>query len=157
MVNVLAKQMIAEIDAQVLTIDDDFALIDFYNNLKHTFEVNMKYQFLYMNYSQIVLNDDDLNEYFIENSKGRKILLKKMLLILADNEYITQNSIINNNDDLADIINLIAVYWVPESEIYHKQKTEKEVISHHLKLIFLLFKPYLTNKGLDNLKGFVSF
>ena len=157
LVNVLAKQMIAEIDTTILEINDDFSLKVFYENLKFTFTVNLKYSFLYMNYSQIVLNDEDLNDYFIQNSAGRKKLLKKMLIALERNDYIEKNSIIKLNDHVADVINLIAIYWVPEAEIYHRKNTDQEKINHHLSLIFLLFKPYLTQKGEENLKEFFNY
>ncbi len=157
LVNVLAKQMIAEIDNIILEINNDFSLKDFYENLEYTFSVNLKYPFLYMNYSQIVLNDEDLNDYFIQNSAGRKKLLRKMLITLEQNDYIKKDSIIELNDHVADAINMIAIYWVPESAIYHKNKSDEKKINHHLSLIFLLFKPYLTAKGEENIEGIFNY
>jgi len=157
LINALAKKMICEIDSYVMDVDVDFSFKEFYDNLRFTFGINLKYPFIYMNYSQIVLNDKDLNDYFIQNSAGRKVLLRKMLNILVINGYITNNGIIKINDQIADVINLIAVYWVPESEIYHKGKGKNEIINHHLGLIFLLFKPYLTKKGEKNLNELVQY
>jgi AcrR family transcriptional regulator len=147
LINTLAKKMINEIDHFILNVDDNFSPTQLKENFKRTFEINIKYKFIYLNYSQIVLNDPDLNEYFISNAKGRKVLLKKMLTILSKNDYLISDDLINLTDQLADIINLIAVYWIPESAIYHSTKSNKEIINHHLDLLFLPFQPFLTKKG----------
>jgi AcrR family transcriptional regulator len=152
LVNTLAKNMIEEIDLLVLHVGPGFSFIDFYENLTYTFTINLKYHFLYMNYSQIVLNDEDLNRYFLQNSADRKVLLRRMLKILSDNDLLTKNSIIKLNDKIADTINLIAVYWVSESKIYHQGKSNSQIISHHIELIFLLFRPFLTARGRENFK-----
>ena len=156
LINTLAKNMISEIDEFVLNIDNDFSPKDFYNNLYKTFKINLKYKFIYLNYANIVLNDNDLNEYFIQNSKDRKMLLYSMLEIFVKNGFTINNEILAQNDILADNINLIAVYWVPESEIYHKSKSKKEIIQHHLSLIFRQFTPYLSEKGKEKLKGIID-
>ena len=104
-----------------------------------------------MNYSQIVLNDPDLNKYFIQNSKDRKKLLFIILSTLIENGYLNSKDILSYNNRLADLINMIAIYWVPESEIYHSDKSESEIIKHHLQLIFMQFFPYLTNQGKINI------
>ena len=156
LINTLAKNMISEIDEFVLNIDNDFSPKDFYNNLYKTFEINLKYKFIYLNYANIILNDDDLNEYFIQNSKDRKKLLYSILESFVKNSYTINDEILSQNDVLADNINLIAVYWVPESEIYHKSKSKKEIIHHHLSLIFRQFSPYLSEKGKANLKGIID-
>ena len=80
-----------------------------------------------------------------------------MLLALESNGYIEKDSMIKLNDHIADVINLIAIYWVPESEIYHKKENNGNKINHHLSLIFLLFKPYLTEKGEENIKGLFQY
>ena len=147
LINSLAKKMIAEIDEFVLEVESDFSIKTFYNNLYKTFTVNMKYRFIYMNYGQIVLNDSDLNKYFIQNSKRRKELLSLILNKLIENGYLESEDILAENDWLADVINLIAIYWVPEAAIYHADKSHDEIIKHHLRLIFMQFHPYLTKKG----------
>ncbi len=154
--NALAKNMIDEIDLLILSVDPDFALTKLYKNFAYTFRVNLKYHFFYMNYSQIVLNDENLNNYFLQNDANRKVLLKKMLTALESNGYLKKDTIIHLNDQLAETINLMAIYWVPQSAIYHKSKTQNELIHHHLNLIFLLFKPYLTKKGQQNLTAISS-
>ena len=147
LINSLAKKMIAEIDEFVLEVGSDFSIKVFYDNLYKTFTINMKYKFIYMNYGQIVLNDSDLNQYFIQNSTRRKKLLSLILKKLIENGYLESEAILTENDWLADIINLIAIYWVPESAIYHANKSDDEIIQHHLRLIFMQFYPYLTKKG----------
>jgi len=153
LINSLAKKMIAEIDEFVLEVGSDFSVRNFYDNLYKTFTINMKYKFIYMNYGQILLNDSDLNDYFIQNSKRRKQLLFLILTQLIENEYLESKDILTENDWLADIINLIAIYWVPEAAIYHADKSDDEIIKHHLRLIFMQFYPYLTKKGWGAIKG----
>ena len=80
--------MISEIDEFVLEVGSDFSIKNFYDNLYRTFTINLKYKFIYMNYSQIVLNDPDLNAYFIQNSKRRKKLLYLILNKLIENGYL---------------------------------------------------------------------
>ena len=80
-----------------------------------------------------------------------------MLITLQNNDYIKKDSLIQFNNHIADIINIIAIYWVPEAEIYHKKETSSTKINHHLSLIFLLFKPYLTEKGEENIKGLFQY
>ncbi len=151
LINSLAKKMITEIDEFILEVSNEFSLKNFYDNLHKTFEINLKYKFIYMNYSQIVLNDPDLNKYFIQNSKERKKLLFIILSTLVENGYLNSKDILSFNNRLADLINMIAIYWVPESAIYHSDKSESEIIKHHLQLIFIQFFPYLTNQGKTNI------
>jgi AcrR family transcriptional regulator len=151
LINSLAKKMIAEIDEFILDVGNEFSLKNFYDNLYKTFEINLKYKFIYMNYSQIVLNDPDLNKYFIQNSKDRKKLLFKILSTLITNGYLSSNEILSLNNRLADLINMVAIYWVPESAIYHSNKSDSKIIQHHLQLIFMQFYPYLTDQGKNNI------
>jgi len=152
LISSLAKKMISEIDEFVLEVGSDFSIKNFYDNLYKTFSINLRYKFIYMNYSQIVLNDADLNAYFIQNSKKRKKLLFTILNQLIENEYFESKDILAENDRLADIINMIAIYWVPEAAIYHADKTDDARIKHHLRLIFMQFNPYLTKKGRKEMK-----
>ena len=153
LINSLAKKMISEIDEFVLEVGHDFSIKNFYDNLYKTFKINLKYKFIYMNYSQIVLNDEDLNAYFIQNSQKRKKLLFAILSQLIENEYFESKDIHAENDRLADIINMIAIYWVPEAAIYHSDKTDDAIIKHHLQLIFMQFNPYLTKIGREEMLG----
>lgn len=151
LINNLAKNMIAEIDEFILIVGGDFSIRDFYDNLYKTFKINLKYKFIYMNYSQIVLNDSDLNEYFMNNLLNRKELLLKILNQLIENGDLASDSILPFNDRLTRIINMIAIYWVPESAIYYPTMTDEERIRHHLDLIFMPFMPYLSAAGKENL------
>jgi AcrR family transcriptional regulator len=151
LINNLAKNMIAEIDEFILIVGGDFSIRDFYDNLYKTFKINLKYKFIYMNYSQIVLNDSDLNEYFMNNLLNRKELLLKILNQLIENGDLASESILPFNDRLSRIINMIAIYWVPESAIYYPTMTDEERIRHHLDLIFMPFMPYLSAAGKENL------
>ena len=153
LISSLAKKMISEIDEFVLEVGSDFSIKNFYDNLYKTFSINLRYKFIYMNYSQIVLNDADLNAYFIQNSKKRKKLLFTILNQLIENEYFESKDILAENDRLADIINMIAIYWVPEAAIYHSDKTDDAIIKHHLQLIFMQFNPYLTKIGREEMLG----
>ena len=153
LINNLAKSMIAEIDEFILIVGDDFSILDFYDNLYKTFKINLKYKFIYMNYSQIVLNDPDLNEYFMNNLLNRKQLLFKILKQLIQNGDLASDSILSINDRLAGTINMIAIYWVPESEIYYPKMTDEERINHHLDLIFMQFIPYLSAAGKENISA----
>jgi len=153
LINSLAKQMIAEIDEFVLEVGEDFSIENFYDNLYKTFTINLKYKFIYMNYSHIVLNDKDLNAYFIENSRKRKKLLFLILSQLIKNGYLKSKDILDENDRLADVINLIAIYWVPQSAIYHGNKSNNKIIMHHLRLIFMQFNSHLTKKGREAIKA----
>jgi len=153
LINNLAKSMIAEIDKFILIVGDDFSIRDFYDNLYKTFKINLKYKFIYMNYSQIVLNDPDLNEYFMNNLLNRKQLLFKILKQLIQNGDLASDSILSINDMLAGTINMIAIYWVPESEIYYPKMTDEERINHHLDLIFMQFIPYLSAAGKENISA----
>ncbi len=156
LINNLAKSMIAEIDKFILIVGDDFSIRDFYDNLYKTFKINLKYKFIYMNYSQIVLNDPDLNEYFLNNLANRKRLLFKILKQLIQNGDLASDSILSINDRLAATINMIAIYWVPESEIYYPKMTNDEWIKHHLDLIFMQFIPYLSAAGKKNISPVLS-
>jgi hypothetical protein len=149
--------MIAEIDEFILIVGDDFSILDFYDNLYKTFKINLKYKFIYMNYSQIVLNDHDLNEYFMNNLANRKRLLFKILNQLIQNGDLASDSILSINDRLAGTINMIAIYWVPESEIYYPKMTDEERIKHHLDLIFMQFIPYLSAAGKENISAVLSY
>jgi AcrR family transcriptional regulator len=157
LINNLAKSMIAEIDEFILIVGDDFSILDFYDNLYKTFKINLKYKFIYMNYSQIVLNDHDLNEYFMNNLANRKRLLFKILNQLIQNGDLASDSILSINDRLAGTINMIAIYWVPESEIYYPKMTDEERIKHHLDLIFMQFIPYLSAAGKENISAVLSY
>jgi hypothetical protein len=87
----------------------------------------------------------------MNNLLNRKELLLKILNQLIENGDLASDSILPFNDRLTRIINMIAIYWVPESAIYYPTMTDEERIRHHLDLIFMPFMPYLSAAGKENL------
>lgn len=54
------------------------------------------------------------------------------------------------------VLNIVGLYWHQEIAIYFPKLTHNEKIEHALALIFQLYKPYLTKKGLKELLPLVK-
>jgi len=152
LINRLGKRMIEEVDEVFFDFTTpDFSIKVFYESLEKTFWVNLKYKFLYTNFARILLDDDDLKQYYIDKLESRKILMHNLFTLLAKNGYLIGGEIIKYSDSLTYSTNMMTIFWVPESLVYWSNKSEKQWVTHHLSLIFLQFRPYLTKKGEENI------
>lgn len=152
LVNALAKGMIYEINENlkpIVTSADSFSFKTYYTLVEDVMKVHQKYKFILLNYANIITNDKELNTYYKDllfNSRTKEF--EGLIILLEKNGYITDKRYFLNNDKIIMYVgNILAIYWIQESAIYHAEKTEKAQRKHHLKVFFQTYVPYLTTKG----------
>ena len=148
----LSVQMIDEIDAITdKIVTNEFTLRDMHMLFKEVFKVNLKFRCISINFGKIASSDPDLNRYFKDKMHNRKELMRTFLFKLQKNDSIQGEGIEILSDGFTELMNLVTNYWLPESIIYHNNKSNEDRILHYVNMMFLLFRPYLTQKGKEEI------
>jgi len=153
LIKALSVQMIDEIDAITDSmVTNEFTLRDMHALFKEVFNVNLKFRCIAINFGKIASSDPELNQYFMDKMQNRKELMRAFLVNLQKNDSIQGEGIELLSDGFTELMNLVTNYWLPESIIYHNDKSNEERILHYVNMMFLLFRPYLTPKGKEEFR-----
>ena len=153
LIKALSVQMIDEIDAITDSmVTNEFTLRDMHTLFKEVFNVNLKFRCIAINFGKIASSDPELNQYFMDKMQNRKELMRTFLVNLQKNDSIQGEGIELLSDGFTELMNLVTNYWLPESIIYHNDKSNEERILHYVNMMFLLFRPYLTPKGKEEFR-----
>jgi len=152
MTNAIVKRMVEEVNSNLQSIvisPDTFSIKTYYDLVDGAMQVHQKYKFLFMNYANIITSDKELNKFFKDILSNARIQeFENIIKLLQKNGYlINDNLILEYNKANMYAGNILAIYWIQESAIYHADKSEKEQREHHLKVFFQTYVPYLTRKG----------
>jgi len=142
-ITILFEEMNMEL-AALQTSNDLSNLMRYFLELpEFSFDINLKYLFLTIDYNELKRNFSNLFEKVNTLNEARKMKWKELLMYLRDENYLNQKL---SNDDL-DYMMFISVsihfayFQMTDSQAY--QKTE------FTKTVNQLLQPYLSEKGLD--------
>lgn len=127
-------------------------LINYYYQVELIFKTHFKFIFiLHKRYGEILSSfpnsqkfyQDFLKIRFDEWEKQNKLLVK---------EKLAKKMLIDESQGVSYILNILALYWHQEFLIYSPELNNKQKVEKALAIFFQAYKPYLTKKGLDELK-----
>ncbi len=157
LINALTKKMVDEVNENlkpIMVSPDSFSFKTFYDLVEGAMKVHQKYKFIFLNYANIITNDKELNTYFKDILFNiRPLEFDGLISLLEKNGYLNDKEhLIGNNKANMFVGNILAIYWIQESAIYHADKSEEAQRKHHLQVFFQTYIPYLTAKGKRQLK-----
>ena len=127
------------------------ALLTYYHQFETIFKEQLKFKFLFnKRYAEVVTTNPELQVMLQEVLPSRFVQWKKIHKALITEKYAKPDLLIESNS-LYHIINILALFWHQEIEIYHSRLSEKEKVPYALSIMFQIYKPYLTKKGLDEI------
>ncbi|PCJ90968.1 MAG: hypothetical protein COA50_16875 [Flavobacteriaceae bacterium] len=134
---------------------NESALLTYYHQFETIFKEQLKFKFLFnKRYAEVITTNLELQTMLQEVLPGRFVQWKEIHKTLITKKYANPDLLVQSNA-LYHIINILALYWHQEIEIYHPKLPAKEKVPYALSIMFQIYKPYLTKKGLGDLTPFL--
>jgi len=154
----LTKSFITDIQSALSPLNpEEVTMKNFYLRMEAAYKVHLRYRFLLMAFGDLMLPNAQLANEFKEMLDERKERMKSYLPSLKEKGYLNSDLIIENADAFVFVANMVGTYWVQESSIYHRKKTQKEQVKHYLTVFFSLFLPYMTDLAKQELSEYIDF
>lgn len=128
------------------------SLINYYYQVELIFKTHFKYKFImHKRYGEIISSFPEIQKFVRDFLKIRfdswEQLHKQMV-----KEKLAKKELVDETNALNYILNVLALYWHQEFLIYFPELSDKQKVEKALAIFFQAYKPYLTKKGLDELK-----
>lgn len=132
------------------------ALVNQFHQIEIVFKTHFKYKFImHKRYGEIISMFPDVQQFVRDFLKIRfdawEELHKQMV-----KEKLAKKELLDETHALCYILNILALYWHQEFLIYFPELTDKQKTEKALTIYFQTYKPYLTKKGLEELKPFLK-
>lgn len=135
---------------------DKSVLIDHYHQVELVFRTHFKFKFIMQKrYGEIISSFPEIQQFVRDFLKIRFNSWSTFHQLLVDNQ-LAKKELIEESDALSYILNILALYWHQEFLIYFPELTEKQKVDKALAIYFQAYKPYLNNKGMEELKPFLK-
>ena len=124
----------------------------YYNQVESIFLTQLRFSFLFdKRYGEIMASLPDIQKHYqdVLNIRFDSFKYINMQLVKANMAY---QNLVKDSYAHGYIINMLALYWHQEFLIYFPELTDKQKIEKALAIYFQSYKPYLTQKGLHQLK-----
>ena len=127
-------------------------LINYYYQVELIFKTHFKYIFImHKRYGEILSSFSDAQKFYQDFLKIRFDEWEKLNKLLVK-EKLARKMLVDESQGLSYILNILALYWHQEFLIYSPELSDKQKVEKALAIFFQAYKPYLTKKGLDELK-----
>jgi len=116
------------------------------------FKTHFKYKFIMQKrYGEIVSSFPESQQFIRDFLKIRFDAWEQLNKQLVK-EKLAKKELIEESNAHSYILNILALYWHQEFLIYFPELSDKQKVEKALAIFFQAYKPYLTKKGLDELK-----
>ncbi len=123
-----------------------------YRQMAVVFHTQLKYKFIFdKRYAEIITSLPDVQAYYQQVLKKRFDEWRIFHNILV-NQKLANSTLVEDSDAVGYIFNMLALFWHQEAAIYTPDVSDEQKVKHALSVLFHVYKPYLTKKGLSQLK-----
>lgn len=127
-------------------------LIAFYRQLETGFTIQLKYAFLFnKRYGELFSHPPERRKLIQETFREHFTFWHQLNRQLVK-EKLARPILIEETNAVCYLVNFLAVYWQQEFSIFFPDLTSKGKVQRALAIYFQAYKPYLTKKGLNELK-----
>jgi len=125
-------------------------LVQHYHQVKTVFTAHLEYRFLFGRWGEIVCSAPEVQQYAQGILKLRFVAWKHLNEQLVS-EGLAEPALAEDSHAHSYIINILALFWHQEFDIYFPGISDEQKISKALAVYFQSYKPYLTAKGREAL------
>lgn len=122
-----------------------------YRQCEAVFTAQLEYRFIFnKRYAEVVTSLPSIQKYYQEKLKERFNDFAAFQRLLVK-EKLARPQLCDDGFSVTYIMNMLVVFWHQETGIYFPGLNDKQKVEHALSVFFHAYKPYLTQKGLDQL------
>jgi AcrR family transcriptional regulator len=127
------------------------ALLDHYYQVELVFKTHFNFKFIMQKrYGEIISSFPDLQQFvrdFLKIRFDSWVLFHQQLVT----DKLAKKELIGESNALSYILNMLALYWHQEFLIYFPELSDQQKLEKALAIYFQAYKPYLTEKGWEEL------
>jgi len=132
------------------------ALVNYFYQVELIFKTHFKYKFIMQKrYGEIVSTFPESQQFVRDFLKIRFDAWEQLNKQLVK-EKLAKKELVEESNAHSYILNILALYWHQEFLIYFPELSDKQKVEKALAIFFQAYKPYLTKKGIDELKPLVK-
>jgi AcrR family transcriptional regulator len=149
----LVQEAGAAIDAALAqnTKPEKNLLLTYYKQVEIIFKTQLKYRFLFVRWGEIISSNLHIQKFAQEFLKVRFDSWKRLNEQLVKEKF-ARPELIDESYAHSYMINILALFWHQEFLMYFPGLNDKQKIQKALAIFFQSYKPYLTKKGLSEIK-----
>lgn len=125
-------------------------LIIYYSQVETIFNTHMKFRFLFGRWGEIISSNPEIQKFAQEFLKIRFDSWKDLHEQLVKGKFAT-TALAEDSFAHSYVINILALFWHQEFMIYFPELNDQEKVQKALAIFFQSYKPYLTQKGKNQL------
>lgn len=130
---------------------DKSTLINYYYQAELVFKTHFKYNFLMQKRYGEILSSFPESQQFARDFLKIRFDSWEQLNRQLYKEGLAKKELVEESHAHSYILNILALYWHQEFLIYFPKLTNKQKVEKALAIFFQAYKPYLTQKGLDEI------
>lgn len=150
----LTQEFVKAVDAALasyITIERSI-LVNYFYQVELIFKTQLKFKFITQTrYGEIMSSFQEVSQLVGDFLKLRFDSWKDLNMQLVK-EKLAKKELVEESYAHSYMLNILALYWHQEFLIYFPEITDKQKIEKALAIYFQAYTPYLTKKGLDELK-----
>ena len=132
------------------------ALVNYFYQVELIFKTHFKYRFImHKRYGEIISSFTESQQYVQDFLKIRFDSWQQLNKQLVK-EKLASKALIEESNAHSYVLNILALYWHQEFLIYFPEISDKQKVEKALAIFFQAYKPYLTKKGLEELKPLLA-
>ena len=138
-------------------IHKDFRVISLYDFLAKNrllFEYRINYQCVMLSMVHLIERNPQIAKRYEKVKSQRLSGLERDMDILIENGFLNLEQ--EDRWLLVAINSLLSRFWMSEAALYVKRSDIRTQIGYYLKVLALLFKPYATKDGVDDIERFIG-
>lgn len=139
------------LNSQIVLDNHGLTLEAFLEMLHAVFQNHLRYRCLLLSFVHLMEQNKLIAERYKQTEDDRNATLRANLQSLVQEGYLSDNG----EQDLAFLVSTIALivrFWISESAVSYRHRTETDQIHHYLSLIARLLYPYATVRGKQQLQ-----
>lgn len=125
-------------------------LILYYSQVETIFKTHLKYRFLFGRWGEIISSHPHIQKFAQEFLKARFDSWNGLNIQLVKEKF-AKPTLVEDSFAHSYMINILALFWHQEFLMYYPELTDKQKVQKALAIFFQSYKPYLTQKGLNEI------
>ena len=144
-----------QLNSELIVIDTGITMLSFLQMFKQAAAIQIRYKGLLLSMVHLLTQNKAILERHKETQISRNFILTQNIDHLVKSGYLEFNTE-TQKEYLIYTIALIAKFWISESAISFRQMNVEEQINLYLSMVANMVSPYVTEKGLNDIRTFFA-
>ncbi|MFZ6014115.1 MAG: TetR/AcrR family transcriptional regulator [Bacteroidota bacterium] len=152
----LYKQMKLESQSVLASLTgNEIGILTYLEAHKRLFLIQEKYKFFYLNMFEILTNNPEVKERYLNESKSDRKMARELLKVYVDKGILKRGIGEEQFERLINVGQILNNSWLVDAEVLYKGNQKKK-LSYYMSICCGLLEPFLTEDALKQYHRFFT-